>query len=155
MATSLDAPCWLVKSEAKKASQLQAIPKEWRLPLDFDKDKTNVTDLPAKSDILSALDLQITEIDDVDQLLAHIREGIFSALEVTTAYLKRALLAHQLVSESGFRCATELTAQVNCLTEFWIDDALAQAVELDRVFQEGRLAGPLHGLPISLKDQWV
>lgn len=43
--------------------------------------------------------------------------------------------------------------QVNCLTEFWIDDALARARELDEVFALSGPVGPLHGIPISLKDQ--
>ena len=35
------------------------------------------------------------------------------------------------------------------------EDALAQARALDRVFQEtGHLKGPLHGVPITLKDQF-
>jgi len=43
---------------------------------------------------------------------------------------------------------------VNCLTEIFIEKALQWASERDRQLKEtGRVAGPLHGLPISLKDQ--
>ena len=43
---------------------------------------------------------------------------------------------------------------MNCLTEIFVERALARAKELDdRLKQTGKVAGPLHGLPISLKDQ--
>ncbi|QMW35017.1 hypothetical protein G4B84_010508 [Aspergillus flavus NRRL3357] len=47
---------------------------------------------------------------------------------------------------------TELT---NCLTEICFDDAIDQARHLDN-FQRthGRLIGPLHGVPMSVKDQF-
>lgn len=45
--------------------------------------------------------------------------------------------------------------QVNCLTEVFIDRALRRAAELDAHLKEhGTVVGPLHGLPISLKDQF-
>lgn len=44
-------------------------------------------------------------------------------------------------------------SQVTCLTEICFDEALALARELDRTFAAtGELVGPLHGLPISIKD---
>jgi amidase len=40
------------------------------------------------------------------------------------------------------------------LTEIFVDRALARAAELDDYFKRtGKVVGPLHGLPISLKDQ--
>lgn len=45
--------------------------------------------------------------------------------------------------------------QNNCLHEYFFDIALERARELDRYFDEsGSPIGPLHGLPISLKDQF-
>jgi Asp-tRNA(Asn)/Glu-tRNA(Gln) amidotransferase A subunit family amidase len=45
--------------------------------------------------------------------------------------------------------------QTNCLTEVLFDQALQRSRELDEHFQrEGKPIGPLHGLPISLKDQF-
>jgi amidase len=46
-------------------------------------------------------------------------------------------------------------AQNPCLLEIFFDKALARAKELDE-YQEthGRTVGPLHGLPVSLKDQF-
>jgi amidase len=43
---------------------------------------------------------------------------------------------------------------VNCLTENFVERALSRAAELDEALKKtGKVVGPLHGLPISLKDQ--
>jgi amidase len=45
--------------------------------------------------------------------------------------------------------------QTNCLTEIAFDTALHRAAELDaHLARTGELIGPLHGLPISVKDQF-
>lgn len=44
---------------------------------------------------------------------------------------------------------------MNCLLETFFDAAIEDAKKLDAYFAEhGVPAGPLHGLPISLKDQF-
>lgn len=44
---------------------------------------------------------------------------------------------------------------MNCTLEFFPEMALARAKELDEILQKtGKPVGPLHGLPISLKDQF-
>ena len=47
-------------------------------------------------------------------------------------------------------------SQTNCLTEVLFYEALARAAYLDKYQAEhdGKVVGPLHGLPISLKDQF-
>lgn len=46
-----------------------------------------------------------------------------------------------------------LTAQINCCTEFLTEEALTRARELDEhLARTGRPVGPLHGLPISVKE---
>lgn len=43
---------------------------------------------------------------------------------------------------------------MNCSHEFFPEMALAQAKELDDYFEKHKKpVGPLHGMPISLKDQ--
>lgn len=45
--------------------------------------------------------------------------------------------------------------KTNSITEVVFEDALKEARELDAHFKEtGKLKGPLHGIPITLKDQF-
>lgn len=45
--------------------------------------------------------------------------------------------------------------QTNCLTEIVFEDALEQARQLDHAFkQTGQIKGPLHGIPVTVKDQF-
>ncbi len=45
--------------------------------------------------------------------------------------------------------------KVNCLHEIFFDAAIADAQKLDDYFAEHKKPlGPLHGLPVSLKDQF-
>lgn len=47
----------------------------------------------------------------------------------------------------------DTTIQVNCLSEIFFDIALETARQLDAEYEaSGVLRGPLHGLPVSLKD---
>ena len=64
--------------------------------------------------------------------------GQFSAVEVTKAYSKRAAIAQQLI---------------RCCTEMFFDQAIETAECLDEYLaKNGKTVGPLHGLPVSLKD---
>ncbi|KAE8322321.1 amidase signature domain-containing protein [Aspergillus sergii] len=51
--------------------------------------------------------------------------------------------------------ACEAQRKTNCLTDLCFDDAIDQARHLDN-FQRthGQLIGPLHGVPMSVKDQF-
>ncbi|KAL3426084.1 amidase [Phlyctema vagabunda] len=72
----------------------------------------------------------ITEISDIDVLAAKMASGELSAREVIEAY-------------------------TNCLTEILFPSALARATELDAYYStHGRTIGPLHGVPVTLKDQF-
>ncbi|CAI7677907.1 unnamed protein product [Penicillium manginii] len=83
---------------------------------------------------------KITDLDNIVDLLQLLQKGDLTATEVVTAYIKRAVVAHQLT---------------NCLTEVCFTEALEQAKQLDIEFQiTGQPSGPLHGIPITLKDQF-
>lgn len=67
------------------------------------------------------------------------------------------MVAHQLVrpSHSLRKPPANPKTQTNCLTEVLFDEALQQAKKLDAEFTStGKLKGPLHGIPITLKDQF-
>ena len=53
--------------------------------------------LPYKTNIMTETQLQITEYRAVD-LLELMKTKVYSAVEVTTAFCKRAAIAHQAVS---------------------------------------------------------
>ncbi|KKY21334.1 putative general amidase [Phaeomoniella chlamydospora] len=127
------------KCKAKKIAQRDAIPRDLILKESPPDSQTNVLDVPKQCGLLTSTELEITELDDVNELLARLANGTWSAVDVTSAYCKRAMIAHQLT---------------NCLSEFWIKDALSQAHQLDESLRKTGPVGPLHGLPISLKDQF-
>ncbi|KAM3562049.1 hypothetical protein MY1884_002045, partial [Beauveria asiatica] len=90
-----------------------------------------------RSGIPSEKELDITESHNVSELLEALAGGKLTALEVTTAFCKRAAIAHQLLT---------------CCTEIFFDKALQRAKELDARRERGEPLGPFHGLPISVKD---
>ncbi|GJN93350.1 hypothetical protein Rhopal_006403-T1 [Rhodotorula paludigena] len=101
---------------------------------------SDVRSVASSCGLLSAAQLELTEVDEATVLLERIANRQYSAVEVIDAYCGRAAIAHQLT---------------NCLTEITFDAARAQAAKLDEHLQRtGGLYGPLHGLPISLKDQF-
>lgn len=98
----------------------------------------DVTHIPKQCGLLSDEEINITENHSAHELVQLLAQGRLTAEQVTRAYLKRAGIAHQLT---------------NCATEFLTDDAINRAKFLDKEFQRcGGPIGPLHGLPISLKD---
>ncbi|OGM41577.1 acetamidase [Aspergillus bombycis] len=108
---------------------------------DMDQRLPQVHNVQERSRIHSHPEVQeITDIDNIPVLVEQLRTGRFTAEAVILAYVRRAAIAQQLT---------------NCITEVVFEDALAQARALDRVFQEtGHLKGPLHGVPVTLKDQF-
>ncbi|EGN99531.1 hypothetical protein SERLA73DRAFT_106124, partial [Serpula lacrymans var. lacrymans S7.3] len=130
-------PLWSDLVADKRKRQQELIPKEWLITSPPDS-VLNVTSYPEKCGLLTTHELEITNAT-IDVLLPKLASGQWSAVAVTTAFSKRAIIAHQLV---------------NCLTEIFIDRALVRAAELDEHLKKtGTPVGPLHGLPISLKDQ--
>jgi amidase len=155
---------WQELAAEKKARQAASIPKGWLITAPTD-DVSDVTDVPVKCGLLSARELEITTISDLTVLLHKLATREWSSVDVTTAFSKRAIVAHQVVRPSWFLLPIKATVsisirtvpwsvQTNCLTEIFIDRALERAAWLDEQLNStGKVVGPLHGLPISLKDQ--
>jgi Asp-tRNA(Asn)/Glu-tRNA(Gln) amidotransferase A subunit family amidase len=98
----------------------------------------DVSDIPRQCGLLSNDEIIITEKYTTSQLVTRIAQGQLTAEQVMKAYLKRAGIAHQLT---------------NCATEFLGKEAIDRAKYLDEELRKrGRPIGPLHGLPISVKD---
>ncbi|KAF9261689.1 general amidase [Marasmius fiardii PR-910] len=134
--TNLD---WKTRAAQRKQAQRNSIPPEWILH-DLSVGD-NVMDVPKNCGLLSAHELEITNTTDVEIILKKLSSLEWSSVEVTTAFYKRAVIAQQLT---------------NCLTEIFVERALHRAKELDEILKRtGKVVGPLHGLPISLKDQFT
>lgn len=129
---------WKEVVAEKQKRQLASIPQEWTLASLLSRDHLDVTAFPDSCGLLTSTELEITK-SEVDGLLSRLAKGEWTSVEVTTAFYKRAIIAHQLT---------------NCLTEIFVEKALAKAAERDAYLkQTGKVLGPLHGLPVSLKDQ--
>ncbi|CDO71533.1 hypothetical protein BN946_scf184911.g3 [Trametes cinnabarina] len=130
---------WQEAVADKRKRLQQLIPHDWTIP-PIQEDQDNVLNVPKASGLLTDRELEITDTSDVSILLKKLASAEWSAVEVTTAFSKRAIIAQQAV---------------NCLTEIFLDRALRRAAELDAYMKEhGTTVGPLHGLPVSLKDQF-
>ncbi|KIP11093.1 hypothetical protein PHLGIDRAFT_28037 [Phlebiopsis gigantea 11061_1 CR5-6] len=95
----------------------------------------DVSHLPTSQ--LSGREREIVH-QDATALVHALRERRYSAVEVATAFC---------------RVAAGAQAVCNCLTEVFFAEALQRAAELDAHLAEtGCVVGPLHGLPVSIKD---
>lgn len=127
-------------AERKQAQREALIPTDWRLSTLPPGDVLNVMDIPAKSGILSANEIEITERYDATALAEAIRSKVLTSVQVTMAFCKRAAIAQQLT---------------NCLTEILFEPALRRAAFLDNhLARYGTTVGPFHGVPISIKDSF-
>ncbi|NBB92072.1 MAG: amidase [Gammaproteobacteria bacterium] len=87
----------------------------------------------------AAQDLPDVVERDVASIQAGYESGAFTARDITAAYLARI----EAVDRSG--PALNSVRHVN-------ERALERAAELDRERAEGRVRGPLHGIPVLIKD---
>jgi amidase len=132
---------WEESVDKKRKALATLIPEQWRIPTNQLPTESirSVVSFIEKSSLLTTEELTITELT-VQELAQQIASGKYTAVQVCQAYCHRAAIAHQLV---------------NCLVEISFDTALEQAKELDEYFQKyGRTVGLLHGVPVSLKDQF-
>ncbi|KAL8752657.1 MAG: hypothetical protein Q9199_005597 [Rusavskia elegans] len=130
---------WQTLAEAKLESINESIPAEWRLPsLPRNDEQQDVTGRYIQQ-FLSKEEIEITEAV-APTIVEYTSAGHWTAETVTRAFCHRAGLAHQLT---------------NCLHETFFDAAIEDAKSLDAYLAKNRKPiGPLHGLPVSLKDQF-
>ena len=149
---------WERRAFEKRQQRAEAIPREWVITPP-QEDQANVLDVPETCGLLTQREIEITGTTDVSVVLSNLAAGFWSSLEVTTAFCKRAVIAQQLVRPilitSSRTDPPDIILKTNCLTEIFVDKALKRATELDQYYKEnGKVIGPLHGLPVSLKDQF-
>ncbi|PHH77966.1 hypothetical protein CDD80_7537 [Ophiocordyceps camponoti-rufipedis] len=130
---------WQRVAERVQTERAAAIPPKWSIPPAKLNELRRSTTRPL--DLLPSLiphhELQITGLDALE-LAAAIRQGRYSCLQVAEAYCHQAAIAQQLT---------------NCLSDMFFAEALERARQLDRQREEtGETVGPLHGVPVSIKD---
>lgn len=131
---------WVAIGKRKRAELHSRIPSSWLLKSPPTPDTLDVRSIPQTCGILSSHELSITSSNDATSLVDAIRSHKLTAEEVTIAFCKRAAIAQQLC---------------NCLTEIFFEDAITRAEFLDAEYKRtGKPVGPLHGVPISLKDSF-
>lgn len=132
-----DPKCDYREIAARKTTDREAILSrypDWRVP-EPGADVTNVTQL-----MLSKLTAKEHEIvhQDACGLVGKLASSEYTAVQVLTAFFKVAVASQDLT---------------NCLTEIFFEEGLERAKQLDaHLARTGKVVGPLHGLPVSIKD---
>ncbi|KAI0147190.1 amidase [Xylariaceae sp. FL1272] len=132
---------WAELAAKKRQELLDSIPEEWRIPKHLLPPETqkDVTTFPETSGWFTKEELDITSLNAIE-LIARLQNGELKSETVTRAFCKRAAAAHQLTK---------------CLSETCFGRAIATARSLDEhLARTGKPIGPLHGIPISLKDNF-
>ncbi|KAG8735997.1 hypothetical protein FRC10_009926 [Ceratobasidium sp. 414] len=138
-APGIEQPDWRLRAQAKKQRQVDSIPQDWIISIP--KDQQNVTRVSYECGLLTPFEAEVTDTLDVAVILEKLSGGVWTSVDVTRAFYKRAIIAHQAT---------------NCLTEIFVERTLARAAEMDEYLAKNKEPkGPLHGLPISLKDQFT
>ncbi|KAL7629777.1 hypothetical protein AAE478_001300 [Parahypoxylon ruwenzoriense] len=102
------------------------VPNGWQEKVRLKREAQAQALATAMSDNLRGLDLSVVDVDDISTLVRRIASGEVSSEAVTKA-----------------------------LTEILFQEALARAHELDQYLTDhGSVIGPLHGIPVTLKDQF-
>lgn len=115
------------------------VPPDLLLPSSLIRDPPNdVSCIPKSCGLLTEHEIDITENYSAVSLAQAIASKHLTAVEVTRSFAKRAIIAHQLTC---------------CLTQWFMEEALERAKELDDYLRKhGKPIGPLHGVPISIKE---
>ncbi|KAI4722668.1 amidase [Aureobasidium sp. EXF-10727] len=133
------APDWKQIATEKRDSVLALIPEEWRIPTPPSAEEQRDVTGKFVQQYLDPREIEITETE-ATEIVKKTSSGEWTAVEVTKAFCHRSAIAHQLV---------------NCLHEIFYDAAIESAQKLDHYLANHKKPiGPLHGLPVSLKDQF-
>lgn len=133
---------WLPKVEKYRDNLNKSIPEDLKITLpkpleELRLEQFNPLQYMYDENLLTKEQLDITE-SSVSELINKLGKGELTAVAVFQAFAKRAIIAHQLT---------------NCYLDIFIDEGLERAKFLDEYYQKhGKLIGPLHGIPISLKE---
>src|SRR5262245_24746965 len=68
------------------------------------------------------------------------------------AGVARAAISYEQLTDDCLTKIQQLNPKLNAVTTITADEALQQARHADKEIAAGRHLGPLHGIPISLKD---
>ncbi len=130
-------PLWQEVSNRKKAEREGRLARRpgWRLSTEVPPLLTDVSNLPTSE--LTPREFEIVHLD-VTALAEALRALKYTAVETLEAFCHVATIAQDVT---------------NCLTEVFFDEGLRRAQDLDRHLAEtGKVVGPLHGVPVSIKD---
>lgn len=134
-------PHWKPHVHQKRLTQHTLIPTAWHLPPSalLNPPPSSIDSIRA-SGLLTPDELAWTETTDIRELVSLVSSRRVTSEQLTTAFCKRAAIAQQLTK---------------CLTEIFFEKAHARARELDEYLSRtGEVAGPLHGVPVSVKDRF-
>lgn len=94
-----DKPDWRILRDELIAQREAKIPAALRIPQSFLENlPKDVTKFPRECGLLSSQELELTETLDAVAARDLIAEGKLAAVDVVTAFAKRAAIVHQLVS---------------------------------------------------------
>ncbi|KAK3682999.1 amidase signature domain-containing protein [Podospora appendiculata] len=132
---------WRETAAEKRQTDMEKIPLAWRLR------ESTVAEAKIRRSLVGTFiegllnaETQAITAMDVADLVQEMGSGRITAVRVVTAFCHRAAVIHQLTQN---------------MLEIGFDMALKRAKELDDYFQaHHQLIGPLHGIPLTLKDQF-
>ncbi|KAI9744957.1 MAG: hypothetical protein M1818_001884 [Claussenomyces sp. TS43310] len=131
---------WEARAAEKRRQQADRIPSAWRLPSLPSDPTLNVRKYISQCSLLTPAEYALTSIVNGKVLQQKLLSGEVTCVEVVTAFSKCAAITHQLTG---------------CCTEMFFDKALQRARLLDVTMNDtGKPVGPLHGFPISFKDNF-
>ncbi|KAF7959380.1 hypothetical protein EAE96_001000 [Botrytis aclada] len=133
---------WEAQATERASLILEKIPHEWRLSsndIAYARAQRNITS-SVICKYLNQFEQEVLNHDSIS-ISRKLRSGEWTAVQCVLAFCKIACIAHQINP---------------CLLNIMISEAVEKARKLDEFFQNegGSVKGPLHGLPISVKDQF-